>query len=280
MPPIDRRHMLASLGVLGSSGLLAGCGQESAKVPRASGNEQEGVPEKCFLLGPPNAPVGVDASWEYLPLDAAAVGETAYRIYPEGSCMYAVVGSVMQELAAKDPVPFSTFPYQMMRYGQGGLGGWGSLCGVVNGGAALIGLFCADLPKETLQELIGELCSWYEATLLPAYTPHQPWWASEVQPSVAESLLCHVSVSNWCEATGRDAFCMHKKERCRRLAADGAMKTVEILNRKAEHGTSEFTGLTPEVNACIKCHGRDQRADITVKMNCASCHQFDGKHPE
>jgi hypothetical protein len=73
---------------------------------------------------------------------------------------------------------------------------------------------------------------------------------------------------------------MHKKERCRRLAADGVMKTVEILNRKAKHGTSEFTGLTPEVNACIKCHGRDQRADVMGKMNCASCHQFEGKHPE
>jgi hypothetical protein len=71
---------------------------------------------------------------------------------------------------------------------------------------------------------------------------------------------------------------MEKKERCRRLAADGAARIVEILNRTAEDGV-EAIGLTPEVQSCLDCHGRQEQADAMGKMQCAACHSFQEEHP-
>ena len=72
---------------------------------------------------------------------------------------------------------------------------------------------------------------------------------------------------------------MEKKERCRRLATDGAMKIVEILNRKAGDRDCELLGVTSEVKSCMDCHGPKELENAMVKMNCATCHQFDKKHP-
>ena len=69
--------------------------------------------------------------------------------------------------------------------------------------------------------MIGEFCIWYETTLLPVFEPAKPQWADEADPSVAGSVLCHISTAKWCEETGCDAYCVEKKEalstsRCRR----------------------------------------------------------------
>jgi hypothetical protein len=217
-------------------------------------------------------------SWTYVILDAPTVAETAYRIYPEGGCMYAVVGSVITELAKKVGDPFRSFPIEMMRYGDGGVGAWGSLCGVVNGGSALLGLFHGEKSKTTREELITELCIWYEKTALPQYEPAEPKWADDAEASVADSLLCHISTAQWCKVTECGAFSMEKKERCRRLAADGAAKVVGILNR-AKMDESDFVELSDDVISCIDCHGPKDMADAMGKMNCATCHQFEGDHP-
>jgi len=166
-----------------------------------------------------------------------------------------------------------------MRYGNGGLGGWGSLCGVVNGGCALIGLFHREKPKETRENLIAELCTWYESTPLPRYQPSEPQWAKEAGASVAGSILCHVSTTKWSKTTGFEIFSMEKKERCRRVTADGAMKVVEILNRQEEKPAGSWAKLAPDVQACVDCHGPKELGDSMGKMNCGACHAFDKKHP-
>lgn len=42
---------------------------------------------------------------------------------------------------------------------------------------------------------------------------------------------------------------------------------------------SESAGLKAEVQSCIDCHGKQDRADAMVKMQCDTCHQFDAEHP-
>jgi hypothetical protein len=192
--------------------------------------------------------------------------------------MYAVTGSVILALAKEAGEPFQSFPISMMRYGDGGIGHWGSLCGVINGGAALIGLFQSEQEKERREAQIAELCVWYETSSLPKYVPAEPQWAADAEPSIAGSLLCHVSTAQWCEVSGCGAFSMAKKERCRRLATDGAIKIVDILNRNLEDAP-QFRTITPKVRACVDCHGPQDQADAMVKMNCATCHQFEGEHP-
>jgi hypothetical protein len=186
---------------------------------------------------------------------------------------------VIGALANQAGEPFRSFPIEMMRYGAGGVGGWGSVCGIVNGASALIGLFHQEASREAREAMIAEFCLWYESTALPAYEPAEPQQAEHVDPSVAGSVLCHISTAKWCEATGYEAFSVEKKERCMRLTADGAAKIVEILNRKADDAACEFASVTPDVKSCIDCHGKKELADATGSMNCGACHQFDKEHP-
>ncbi|TWU35710.1 Split-Soret cytochrome c precursor [Novipirellula aureliae] len=216
--------------------------------------------------------------WNYKKLNPDDVADRAYRIYPDGGCMYSVVGGVLGALADKVDEPFRSFPIEMMRYGDGGMGGCGSLCGVINGGSAVIGMFHHEKPKEQREAMIAELVVWYESTPLPKYEPENPRWADDAPSSVAGSILCHISTNRWFEASGREAFSMEKKERCRRLAADGANKVVQLLNRDLD-GVPILGELTPQVQSCIKCHGKEGMGKTMVKMSCGSCHPFEGGHP-
>ena len=53
---------------------------------------------------------------------------------------------------------------------------------------------------------------------------------------------------------------MEKKERCRRLAADGASKVVELLNRDLDGDWIEGE-LTAEVHSCVDCHSKKAQGD-------------------
>jgi len=211
--------------------------------------------------------------WQYVRLDAAAVAPEAARLYREGGCMYGVFGSIVAALARAVGGPYRTFPVQMMRYGEVGVGGWGSLCGALNGGAAVIGLVVHA--KERREEIIGELLSWYEGTDLPLY---RPAGSAALPKSTAHSVLCHVSVGRWCKVSGNDILAPERKDRCSRLTADTAVKTVGLLNRNLE-SACKYAALTPEVKSCLSCHGKQELRDAQGKMECNSCHKFTKKHP-
>lgn len=267
MTAINRRDLMATLGALGGSALLTGCGEKALSGPMDSFDDAR-----------PRPAVSKPTTWNYAELDPAVVAARAYDLYPEGSCMYALVGGIITTLADKVGEPFRSFPLEMMRYGAGGIGHWGSVCGIVNGGSAMLGLFQSEKDPEEREHLITEFCTWYETTPLPRYEPAEPRWSDEAASCVPGSILCHVTISNWCEATGREAYCMEKKERCRRTTADGAIKVVDILNRKSA-GAFETPKLASDVQACVNCHGKEGRGDPLAKMNCASCHEVEEKHP-
>jgi hypothetical protein len=229
------------------------------------------------LSGNETGPKDASEIWQYHPLDPAVVGELAYALYPRGSCMYAVFGSVITQLATEVGMPFRAFPLDMMRYGASGVGGWGSVCGVINGCAALIGLFHSDKDDGQRNELIADMCLWYESSVLPQYEPAQSANTASVVTSMAGSILCHVSVSQWCRASHCDAESPERRERCRRLSAEGAMRVVTLLNGEAS--SLEFPDFMPETQSCIDCHGKTGRVDPVGKMQCGSCHQFESKHP-
>lgn len=272
---VTRRQWAALVGSGLGISVLSGCGRSSgAPAIAAAMDEPAGKP-----AAQPVAPRS--AVWEYRPLEPAAVAAEAYRIYPDGGCMYAVVGSVIGQLAERYGGPFRLFPVEMMRYGDGGVGGFGSVCGVVNGAAALIGLFHREKEKELRESMITEMCVWYETTALPAFVPEKPEWAPEAVSSVADSVLCHLSVAKWSKASGNEAYSVEKKERCQRLAADGAAKVVDLLNRRFVDPRCAYAPVKAEVKACIDCHGPRELGDAMGKMRCSTCHQFgDQKHPK
>jgi len=268
---VDRRRLLSSLGLFSGGVLVSGYAQSWGDTP-GTATTSAGASAR------PEVSAAAQAAWKYLALDPDELADRAYAMYPNGSCMYSMVGSVMTALAEKVGEPFASFPYGMMRYGHGGVGGWGSLCGVVNGAAAVISLFNQD-DEEARNKLIGRFNLWYESTPLPAYRPKNPPTAMELPAAAPRSILCHVSVSEWCKASGCPAFSKEKSERCRRLTADGARMLAVVLNEaqaRPEHAVLDASSTAKD---CNSCHGKTQLADAMVKMECRSCHNLPASHP-
>ncbi|MFO7903903.1 MAG: C-GCAxxG-C-C family protein [Pirellulaceae bacterium] len=287
MKRVTRRDVLASLGVVGGTSLLAGCDVQSETFPREEGAEWQ-------FAGSGRRPQS--QNWVWVELDQGLVAKKAYELFPHGGCMYGITGSIVTTLSEIVGEPYRSFPFQMMQYGAGGTGGWGTICGALNGAAAVIGLVHAKhsdrmqakqetpagpRPLEAFSwyRLIEEVFRWYETAELPKYREEESANPSKVPPSVSGSVLCHVSLSNWSNQSGHKPFTPQMKERCRRLTADVARKTVDVLNRDLK-GECFSGGLAPEVKSCIACHGKQDRADSIGKMSCTACHKLPNDHPE
>jgi len=212
-----------------------------------------------------------ETNWKYSRLDPAVTAKLAYDSYSEGSCMYATVKSVIAQLAEKESESYSSFPIHMFKYGHGGVGGYGSVCGALNGAAAIIGLL---IPARDIQDkMIADIFQWYEKESLPRFTPDNPNYDFAPPTSVPNSVLCHASNTNWCKDSGFKVSSNERKERCRRLTADVAKKVTIALN---EIHTNEYiTNVhTDEAsNTCLACHGKEGKVkNASVKMSCNSCH--------
>ncbi len=119
--------------------------------------------------------------------------------------------------------------------------------------------------------------AWYEKTPFPLYQPADP-----VPTTVANSTLCHVSVTKWLMETGEDAKSPLKKMRCGGLTADVVAKTIEMLDKHfAGNFDREFMPAAV-VGECKTCHGSEPIM-VTGKESCTNCHDESFKtfpHPE
>lgn len=252
--------------MLSSPLVLAGCSTSLGEVTQSALRPEGASPQ---LAAAPE--------WRYRPLDPNAVADRAYAIYPDGGCMYAMVGSVISLLAERYGEPFRSFPFAMMRYGDGGVAKWGSLCGVVNGAAAIIGLFYQE-DQEARERLATAFAHWYESNELPVYRPHSPPSSLEITACKPGSILCHLSVTEWCKASGHLAFSKEKSERYRRLTADGAKHLVMSLNEAHAEIGRVSNAISDHAKDCNACHGKTQLADAMVKMDCSRCHDLPASH--
>jgi hypothetical protein len=185
--------------------------------------------------------------------------------------MYGIFSSVVTQLAEKIGEPYASFPVRMMKYGHGGIGGYGSTCGSLNGAAALIGLVVEE--KEIQNILITDLFRWYERTQFPVFTPDEPVLDYTLPSSVSGSILCHASNSKWGESSGFRIDSQERKERCRRLTADVAAQTVDLLNRYFSNAYVMNTLDNETVRNCMTCHGKQGKmANTSGHMTCTSCH--------
>lgn len=260
MKTISRRQVLGPLGIVAGSYALSSC------LSNNSSSSHESKQKSTF-------------PWEYAELDPDLTAERAYSDCPKGHCMYGVFNPVISQLAERKGEPYSSFPVEMMRYGAGGAAGWGSLCGALNGAAALIGLFAPS--EEQMKKMTGELFLWYEQTALPVYAPNKPMLDIAMPMSVSNSVLCHVSVTMWCKVSGHKPFSKAQKERCKRLSADTTGKTVAILNSHLKGQFAPTHTLTQGTKKCNSCHGKgSELSNSRGKMSCNSCHaDFVSNHP-
>lgn len=257
MKILNRRHLLQSL--IMNSGAYALGALAADKNSVGKGNPP-----------PPSR------SWPYVALDLERTAELAYQFHDRmSSCMYGVFASIITQLAEKVGEPYRSFPCEMRVYGEGGVAGWGTLCGTLNGGAAAISLLVRQEAER--KALIDELFLWYQNTKLPAYTPKNPFFPADLPAVKTDSILCHPSVSTWIKKAKVTFYSKERKERCTRLSADTAAKTVELLNASFAGTVAKQSNLGAKTSDCLSCHGKGGvQADVMAK-SCTGCH-FPANH--
>ncbi|MFZ5639537.1 MAG: C-GCAxxG-C-C family protein [Bacillota bacterium] len=271
----SRRKFLMSAGTLafGAIGVsaLAGCAQTEKTAANAPGDAAVAYP------------------WPYKKLDVETVRKKGHQGYYEGACCYGVFNAIISELGKEVGAPYTTFPTQMFKYGEGGVAGWATLCGSLNGAAAAI---CLVAGEEAWEDLVNELMAWYEKNPFPSdisnqYAKEKAFLVKEMKSdkvlpqSVSKSTLCHVSVTEWCKKAGLKSFSKERSERCGRLTGDVAAFTVDMLNRHFDKAFTPAMKLSNEVTSCRSCHDKGGSIENTRgKMDCMPCHGDPHKKPK
>jgi hypothetical protein len=145
-----------------------------------------------------------------------------------------------------------------LNFGEGGVVGWGTLCGTLMGSAVAISLAAGEDGKA----IINDLMQWYSTTMQPVFEPANPR-ASFKSKTVSDSPLCHISVGKWMSAEGKSLGSPERKDRCARLAASVAFQSVIMLNdwhdgkyTPAYKNKQSANGITSQ-NNCMACHDGD-----------------------
>ncbi|MCF6266341.1 MAG: C-GCAxxG-C-C family protein [Desulfuromusa sp.] len=168
--------------------------------------------------------------------------------------------------------PYILLPEDMFHHTAGGYGGEGTLCGAIGSCAAIINLVAYDNNK-THSKLVADLINWYSQQTFPTKMFDSiATYKDQVQVAPG-SPLCHVSASTWMQAAEVSYKDKPRKDRCAKVTAATAYRTIEILNQHLE-GKYAFIGPvhTEETEECLSCHGK--KAAYTEKglNDCLDCH--------
>ena len=218
----------------------------------------------------PAEAAGTVIPWAYptVPADQPnpeAVARRAFEIYFKSGCAEAVWYSCVEALAAipgANQADWASLPMNIFRFGGGGVAGWGTICGTLNGAAAFISMavgqnLAADgVTKEWTHRnnLINGIFQYYAETPLPTNNtyksctrrarPFRAWTPAAVAAgstmienaptSTANSPLCHSSLVQWTTTTGASNGGPLQRDRCGKACFDVARKTIELLNKYFE----------------------------------------------
>lgn len=250
MNSVTRRQMMTALG-----GAVVG-GAIASAVPS---------------IAAPALPVG--QTWTPHKIDANEAAPYAYEGYWHKGygCCYGTFYSIVGVMAEKYGAPYNTFPFHMMEVGKSGISGWGTICGALLGAASAFAVFWGRKERDAM---VTELFRWYEQHPFPKYDPAgDARVAGELSTGVANSVLCHISVSKWCYETGIPAKSKTRSERCARLTADVAIKAIEIMNAKIDGNFNALYAKQDSVAYCGDCHGNGKESPILKgKQDCTPCH--------
>ncbi|MFA4966089.1 MAG: C-GCAxxG-C-C family (seleno)protein [Thermoleophilia bacterium] len=233
--------------------------------------------------------LGTAIPWPY-PTDpslqpvAETLARRAYEVYYASGCAEATWWPVIEFLAADNPTTWGTLPKNVMRYGGGGCGGWGTLCGTLNGSSAIISMCVAD--GAARGKMIDEAMQYYGETPLPTNgidKAVRAGWAPaagvvaplvNVPTSTAHSQLCHASLSQWTMTTGERDGSVAQKDRCGKACHDLVLKVTGMLNAYFLNNTNVPAGTLDEtIGTCGPCH-----QPAKGKMACDSCHDESPDH--
>ncbi len=270
---LSRRTFLAKAGIL-----AAGTAVTAGSLTLVSCTQTKPVESPAQAQEVPKWP------WPYQKLDVETVRKKGHLGYYHGACCYGAFWAIINELQEKVGFPYNTIPAEIMKYGEGGVVGWASLCGALNGAAAAITLVSGE---DVYNGLVHELMGWYTEFAFPSDKSNQ--YAQEkaflvdkyksekvLGKSVSGSPLCHVSVTNWCKETGFASGSPERSERCARLTGDVAAYAVELLNAQVDGKFASAYELPAAVETCRSCHSKGKDFEVggwtRGKMSCEQCH--------
>lgn len=209
--------------------------------------------------------------WPYKILNPLEASKLGYEGYYKGECCYGAVFGMINTLNKLFPKEYLNFPMEMFYYGRGGAAGWGTLCGALNGGSAIITLIAGNdyLP------LVNELIGWYTLEPFPS-KDHDRYakFKNQVQ-SISNSPLCHISVTKWCKAANIKEGSKERSDRCAKVTGDVVKKAVMILNDWHEKKFVSTYKADKSFADCISCHVDRSGVLNNSKgtMNCVQCHE-------
>ncbi|WP_321369063.1 C-GCAxxG-C-C family protein [uncultured Desulfuromusa sp.] len=263
---MDRRTAIKVLGLTTGAFSI-----NASNVLAAKEEATNEIPESPYY-GPAQIHEGhaMRVRWPYAELDPDEVAQRAYHNYWAGECMYGVTAAVVDTLREEIGGPYHAFPSMASLYGLGGVLGWATLCGALNG-AAMVATLIAENPNA----VVNDIYAYYTYEKLPDHFPAQRRFPDvEIVRTIANSPLCHASVTNWCKESGYQAFAEERKERCALVDASVARYLVTALNRDFN---GEFVAAYPlpeSVQNCRSCHGKvSDMQNTRGKMECLACHQ-------
>ncbi len=249
--PFSRRNFLKSAGAMaiGAAGMTA----VVSSVP--------GIVSRAHALGGPTE----KWPWPYVKLDPEKTAEIAYNEWYRVFCGAAVINSVFSQLREKVGEPYKSFPVDSFVFLEGGMAGWGTVCGS-NAGAnivsnVIIGPRIAGPECEHGHTIGSDMMDWYSNTALPTFTPKEPRQKTAIIQTTSESPLCHVSVGKWMQKSGFALASPERKDRCARVAASVAHKLVVDLNAWKDGTFKPKSAWTP-----------GKSVGITAQQNCNECH--------
>lgn len=289
-PTASRRQFLRLAALAGAAG-LAGCAaptpqviKETVEVPKEVVKTVEVTREVTRDAPKEVAKAAPKVPWQYVALDVEQTRKLGHQGFYQGECCYGAFSAILNQLTDKVGFPYDQFPVDVMKFGAGGVAGWGTLCGALLGSATAISLV---VPLADGKKLISELMGWYTQTPFPSETANkcasnheylvQEYKSDQVLvQNVSQSPLCHVSVSEWCKASGYASGSKEREERCGRLAGDVAAHAVELLNAHFAGSFAAAYKPSSEAQVCTTCHTKGENfamGNFTQGQGeCLSCH--------
>jgi hypothetical protein len=222
-----------------------------------------------------------DVVWPlpYAVLDPEKVRIKGHDTYYAGGCCYGAFHAIIDELRSVVGEPYISIPTQIMYYGSGGGAGWGTLCGAANGAAAFLSLV---LTQARSTVLVNELFGWYTQTKFPSDVSNQlaidsKYLQNKVTTALPQnacgSILCHVSVTEWCKASGVPVGDAKRKERCARLTGDVAAYAVKLMNDEYQKKFAALYVAPATTTSCNMCHASTGVQPLVASnMECTQCH--------
>ncbi|WP_411376652.1 C-GCAxxG-C-C family (seleno)protein [Desulfurobacterium thermolithotrophum] len=283
-------------------GLLVASGAGLMSLPKAGFAEE--APAAGASPNLRNAPL---LPWGYVELDPEEAMKRGYLGYFVAECAAGAFWAITSLLREKKGYPYTLLPLPTfeemvaarkahkhlpipMKYGNGGVEGYATICGALNGAACAIEW--AVGPKLG-KKVIRRLLRWYEMTAFPTplsneYAvnhkfPVKGKWDKPLPSIHCNSVLCHVVVSKWCSLAGYASGSKQRSERCGRITADVARQAVILLNAalKGELEKVFPFKVSNETASCRTCHLKGKKFEqgnfSRGFIACESCHVEDIK---